>query len=71
MVGTKLSVVTLEPPAPALSSNYLSVELARAEPANKLLEVEIGAVTENGLREAPSRADVHPELVVYRLKTLA
>jgi len=71
MVGTKLSVVTLEAPAPALSSNYLSVELARAEPANKLLEVEIGAVTENGLREAPGRADVHPELVVYRLKTLA
>jgi threonylcarbamoyladenosine tRNA methylthiotransferase MtaB len=52
MVGKRLSVVTLESPAPALSDNYLPVELTHAEPANLLLEVEIGAVTENGLREA-------------------
>ena len=51
MVGRRLPVVTLDPPAPALSGNYLSVELARAEPPNRLVDVEIGSVTENGLRE--------------------
>ena len=51
MVGKRLPVVTLDPPGSALSDNYLSVELARAEPQNRLLDVEIGSVTENGLRE--------------------
>jgi threonylcarbamoyladenosine tRNA methylthiotransferase MtaB len=55
MVGKKLSVVTLEPSGSALSDNYLTVELALPEPPNKLMEVEIGAVTESGLRAtAPS-----------------
>jgi len=51
MVGKKLRVVTLNPPGAAISANYLNVELARPEPPNQMVEVEIGAVTENGLRE--------------------
>jgi tRNA A37 methylthiotransferase MiaB len=53
MIGTKLSVVTLNPPGAAISDNYLHVELARAEPANQMMEVEIGSLTESGLREEP------------------
>lgn len=49
--GRKLSVVTLDPGRPALSSNYLSVELATPRPANLLIEVEVGEVTGTGLRE--------------------
>jgi threonylcarbamoyladenosine tRNA methylthiotransferase MtaB len=49
--GGRLSVVTLEEGFPALSSNYLKVELSVPRPANTLAEVEIGAVTGSGLRE--------------------
>jgi threonylcarbamoyladenosine tRNA methylthiotransferase MtaB len=49
MVGTKLSVVTLDPPGAGLSDNYLTVELSQPEPSNRLIEVEIGAVTASGL----------------------
>ncbi|HTM47894.1 MAG TPA: tRNA (N(6)-L-threonylcarbamoyladenosine(37)-C(2))-methylthiotransferase MtaB [Bryobacteraceae bacterium] len=52
MVGQRLSVITLEPAGSALSSNFLHVELARPEPPNRLIEVDIGAVSESGLREA-------------------
>jgi threonylcarbamoyladenosine tRNA methylthiotransferase MtaB len=51
MVGKKLSVVTLNPPGAAISDNYLEVELAAPEPANQIVEVEIGSITESGLRE--------------------
>src|SRR5258706_3353901 len=51
MLGKKLSVVTLDPPGSALSGNYLTVELARPEPPNRLIEVEIGSLIESGLRE--------------------
>jgi threonylcarbamoyladenosine tRNA methylthiotransferase MtaB len=50
MLGKKLSVVTLDPPGSALSGNYLTVELARPEPANRLIDVEIGSLTQRGLR---------------------
>ena len=50
MIGRALSVVTLE--RGALSSNYLRVELAHELPANRLVDVQIGAVTEAGLCEA-------------------
>jgi threonylcarbamoyladenosine tRNA methylthiotransferase MtaB len=50
-LGKRLSVVTLEGGFPALSGNYLKVELASARPPNRLLEVEIGALTGSGLRE--------------------
>lgn len=51
-LGRSLSVVTLEEGMPALSSNYLKVELARRRPANQLLTVTVGAATAAGLAEA-------------------
>ena len=53
MTGRKLSVVTLEEPRTALSSNYLKVEMVAARPSNQLLEVEIAGLTYAGLQEAP------------------
>jgi hypothetical protein len=35
----------------ALSNNFLKVSLAPPRPANQLLEVKIGSLTETGLRE--------------------
>jgi threonylcarbamoyladenosine tRNA methylthiotransferase MtaB len=52
MVGRNLSAVTLHEPGWALSENYLKVELARPMVANRIVEVEIGEVTEAGVREA-------------------
>jgi len=52
MIGRKLSVVTLNEPGRALSGNYLKVGLACAVEANQMMDVEIGGVTEDGLREA-------------------
>jgi threonylcarbamoyladenosine tRNA methylthiotransferase MtaB len=51
MAGQKLSVVTLEQPGAALSDNYLKVELARPRVPNRLIDVEIGGITPQGLRE--------------------
>jgi threonylcarbamoyladenosine tRNA methylthiotransferase MtaB len=50
-VGKTLSVVTLEEGSPALSSNYLKVELATPRPANVLADLKIGALASSGLRE--------------------
>jgi threonylcarbamoyladenosine tRNA methylthiotransferase MtaB len=52
MVGRTLSAVTLEGGA-ALSGNYLKIELARNYPANAIVELQIGYLTESGLRESP------------------
>ena len=52
MLGKRLSAVTLDQSATALSDNFLKVELARPRAANSLVDVEIGSVTEGGLREA-------------------
>lgn len=52
MLGRKLSAVTLEEPRTALSDNYLKVELEAVQPPNELIEVEIGGLTETGLRQA-------------------
>jgi threonylcarbamoyladenosine tRNA methylthiotransferase MtaB len=52
MVGRRLSVVTLNESGTALSGNYLKVELARPSEPNRIVDVEIGGVTEGGLREA-------------------
>jgi threonylcarbamoyladenosine tRNA methylthiotransferase MtaB len=49
MIGRALSVVTLG--EGALSDNFLKVELATPRPANQLVDVKIGSVTPNGLRE--------------------
>jgi threonylcarbamoyladenosine tRNA methylthiotransferase MtaB len=50
-IGRRLSAVTLEEGQRALSDNYLKVELARQRPANRLIDVEIGAIGGDGLRE--------------------
>jgi len=52
MLGRTLRVVTLNESGKALSGNYLRVDLARAAEPNRLIDVAIGGVTENGLREA-------------------
>ena len=49
-VGRRLSVVTLE--QGALSDNFVRVELAQPRAANQIVEIEIGATTATGLREA-------------------
>jgi threonylcarbamoyladenosine tRNA methylthiotransferase MtaB len=49
MLGRTLSVVTLGDGA--LSDNFLKVELATPRPANQLIDVKIGSLTSNGLRE--------------------
>ena len=54
MVGKKLAVVTINPPGSAITDNYLNVELAQPVPPNRMMEVEIGSVTESGLRETYS-----------------
>jgi threonylcarbamoyladenosine tRNA methylthiotransferase MtaB len=54
MVGRTLSVVTLEQEGLALSGNYLKVELAGRREPNRIIDVEIGGVTEAGIGEAAS-----------------
>ena len=51
MVGKTLSAVTLHEPLAALTDNYLRVELAVPREANCMLDVRIGALTENGVHE--------------------
>jgi threonylcarbamoyladenosine tRNA methylthiotransferase MtaB len=52
MLGRTLGVVTLNESGKALSGNYLRVDLARPAEPNRLIDVAIGGVTENGLCEA-------------------
>ncbi len=49
MLGRTLSVVTLSDAA--LSDNFLKVELAAPRAPNQLMDVKIGSLTANGLRE--------------------
>jgi threonylcarbamoyladenosine tRNA methylthiotransferase MtaB len=49
MLGRTLSVVTLT--EGALSDNFLKVELATPRASNQLMDVKIGSLTPNGLRE--------------------
>jgi len=49
MLGRTLSVVTLA--EGALSDNFLKVELAVRRPANQMVDVKIGSLSANGLRE--------------------
>ena len=51
MVGRKLSVLTLSQPGLAFSDNYLKVELAEPREVNRIVEVEVGGLTADGLRE--------------------
>ncbi len=51
MIGKTLSAVTLEQRGMALSSNFLKIEMAAARAPNRMLDIDIGALTESGLRE--------------------
>jgi threonylcarbamoyladenosine tRNA methylthiotransferase MtaB len=51
LLGKQVSVVTLEGDK-ALSSNYVQVRLGQSRPANRLLDVRIDGLTDQGLREA-------------------
>jgi len=53
MVGRTLSAVTLHEPGRALTDNYLNVELAFLREPNSLVEIKVGAITRNGVLEAP------------------
>jgi threonylcarbamoyladenosine tRNA methylthiotransferase MtaB len=52
MIGRTLSAVTLHEPRTALSENYLKIELAACREPNAILEVRIGGLTPQGLRES-------------------
>jgi threonylcarbamoyladenosine tRNA methylthiotransferase MtaB len=52
MIGRRLSSVTLDEHGIALTENYLKVEMAVPRATNELVDLEIGAVTPGGLREA-------------------
>jgi threonylcarbamoyladenosine tRNA methylthiotransferase MtaB len=52
MVGKTLSAVTLHEAGVALTENYLKVELAQEREPNRIVNLEIGAVVDGGLREA-------------------
>jgi threonylcarbamoyladenosine tRNA methylthiotransferase MtaB len=52
MVGLTLSAVTLHEPGTALTGNYLKVALAHEREPNAIVDLRIGGVTRQGLREA-------------------
>ena len=51
MIGKILPAVTLGQRGMALSSNFLKIEMAQVRAPNRILNIEIGALTEAGLRE--------------------
>jgi len=51
MIGKTLSAVTLEQPGSALTTNFLKVNLAQIREPNQMLDLEIGGISETGLRE--------------------
>ncbi len=52
MLGRTLSAVTLHDSGAALSENYLKIELTRRYPSNAMVDLQIGELTEAGLRES-------------------
>jgi threonylcarbamoyladenosine tRNA methylthiotransferase MtaB len=51
MLGKTLSAVTLDERRIALSGNFLKVQMAQPREPNQILELEIGGISEAGLRE--------------------
>jgi threonylcarbamoyladenosine tRNA methylthiotransferase MtaB len=51
MVGKTVSAVTLDAGDIALTSNFLKVQMAQPPDANRIVDLEIGGVSEVGLRE--------------------
>ena len=62
MIGSRLSAVTLHERGVALTENYLKVEMARNREPNRIVELEIGGVTEGGLCEILSSRELVPLL---------
>ena len=54
MIGKTLSAVTLHEAGTALTENYLKVELAQPRQANRIVELKIGGLSGDGLREQTS-----------------
>ncbi len=52
MIGKKLSAVTLEQPGMALSSNFLKIELSYPREPNQIVDLQIGSLGGETLREA-------------------
>jgi threonylcarbamoyladenosine tRNA methylthiotransferase MtaB len=52
MIGRTLSAVTLHEPGAALSENYLKIALAGCHEPNRIVDVQIGGITDDGLRGA-------------------
>jgi threonylcarbamoyladenosine tRNA methylthiotransferase MtaB len=52
LVGKTLTAVTLHEPLTAISENYLKISLAHHREANGIVDLRIGGLTANGLREA-------------------
>jgi len=52
MIGTKLSVITLEEPGTALSDNYLKVLMREPRPSQQLIDLHIGGLSDTALQEA-------------------
>ena len=51
MIGKTLGAVTLEQRGVALTTNFLKVQMTRERPPNQLVELEIGGLSDIGLRE--------------------
>ncbi len=51
MIGQTLSAVTLQQRGIALSTNFLKIEMATIRDPNRILDLQVGSVTESGLRE--------------------
>ena len=51
MIGKTLSAVTLEQPSMALTTNFLKVAMAQGHEPNRIVDLQIGGLSETGLRE--------------------
>jgi threonylcarbamoyladenosine tRNA methylthiotransferase MtaB len=51
MLGKTLPAVTLDHGSLALSTNFLRIELAQPREPNRLVDIQIGSLTQTGLRE--------------------
>jgi hypothetical protein len=51
LVGKTLSAVTLEQHGMALTTNFVKVRMARPRDPNRLVNLEIGSLSEVGLKE--------------------
>ncbi len=52
LLGKRFSAVTISNQGTALTTNYVRVQLNEARPASQWIEVELGAISSRGVREA-------------------